>query len=475
MLNEGIINTPPSANHSMPASSIEDAGAQQKASTAAVVDDGWESVEVEEMGAVVAPATPTIALNSTSASSSSSQFGHLVSPPLHQLHPQLASNSILNNVAAPSKSSNGVGPQLSYLQIAGSLMTSSANSSSRPAVYSSNQATSSTPLVHPSSSSSSPFAFVPKPVGKDGHDSFKDAFEQARDKLHLFERRFGGDDGRETTTTATATAAQDATATPTKGEGKRKRSEGGSSDSEKKRTEKKSKKGDEGGADEQKKKKKKKDKKSSGKSKPKKEDGSASLALDEKPEGGFTFMQGAYFILKREHRFMTAKEIVAIGVAEDLFASSKGKTPEATVAAGIYVDLKKPISQFCQGCKVGKRGFGLSEWKDLESIPGPPDTPVKTRRRTTKSEEGTKKKQTSASSTSSRRTAKKRDEEEEARRRRQALLEEEDAEEEEEEIEEEMVIVEEEEDEEEASGQGDSTTSPPNALRPLPFGSPLAF
>jgi hypothetical protein len=281
-----------------------------------VVDDGWESVEVEEMGAVVAPATPTIALNSTSASSSSSQFGHLVSPPLHQLHPQLASNSILNNVAAPSKSSNGVGPQLSYLQIAGSLMTSSANSSSRPAVYSSNQATSSTPLVHPSSSSSSPFAFVPKPVGKDGHDSFKDAFEQARDKLHLFERRFGGDDGRETTTTATAAAAQDATATPTKGEGKRKRSEGGSSDSEKKRTEKKSKKGDEGGADEQKKKKKKKDKKSSGKSKPKKEDGSASLALDEKPEGGFTFMQGAYFILKREHRFMTAKEIVAIGVAE---------------------------------------------------------------------------------------------------------------------------------------------------------------
>jgi len=399
MLNEGIIiTTPPSANHLMPASSIEEhaGGAQQKASTAAVVDDGWESVEVEEMGAVVAPATPTIALNSTtSASSSSSQFGHLVSPPLHQLHPQLASNSILNNVAAPSKTSNGVGPQLSYLQIAGSLMTSSANSSSRSAVYSSNQATSSTPLVHPSSSSS-PFAFVPKPVGKDGHDSFKDAFEQARDKLHLFERRFGGDDGRETTTTAaTAAAAQDGTATPTKGEGKRKRGEGGGSDSEKKRTEKKSKKGDEGGADEQhKKKKKKKDKKSSssGKSKPKKEDGSASLALDEKPEGGFTFMQGAYFILKREHRFMTAKEIVAIGVAEgttlalsmpsrslttathvrwftlttfsslfslsfhrhlqtDLFASSKGKTPEATVAAGIYVDLKKPISQFCQGCK----------------------------------------------------------------------------------------------------------------------------
>jgi len=36
----------------------------------------------------------------------------------------------------------------------------------------------------------------------------------------------------------------------------------------------------------------------------------------EKPEGGFTFMQGAYYILKREHRFMTAKEIVAIGMKE---------------------------------------------------------------------------------------------------------------------------------------------------------------
>jgi hypothetical protein len=372
---------------------------------AAIADDGWESVEVEEMGAVVAPATPSstiAAAMATHGASASSPFGSLMSsPPLQQqlhLSSLHAANPILvNNAAAspPKTTSNGgnLGPQLSYLQIAGSLMTSStstlaaANSSSpfsRPGL-SNHQIVSTTstptPLVHPPPSAS-PFAFVPKPTTRDGHDGFKDAFEQARDKLHLFERRFGGDDGRETTTTASSTqdAAAAASATPTKGgDGKRKRSDE-EADGENKRKEKKKAKKDE---QSKKKQKQKKDKKSS--KTVKKEDGSASLALDEKPEGGFTFMQGAYYILKREHRFMTAKEIVAIGVAEgtcnppssksrpflchsavvtliivcvsvrwwppDLFASSKGKTPEATVAAGIYVDLKKPVSQFCQGCK----------------------------------------------------------------------------------------------------------------------------
>jgi len=146
-----------------------------------------------------------------------------------------------------------------------------------------------------------------------------------------------------------------------------------------------------------------------------------------------------------------------------LFASSKGKTPEATVAAGVYVDLKKPVSQFCQGCKgsipsrtflashsnqhfctVGKRGFGLSEWTDLESIPGPAEC-TKTRTRETVKREDRKK------GTGEDRKNKTETQESEG------------------EEEEEMTIIEEEDIGEEEKEEEEAVASIP---RPLPFGAP---
>lgn len=78
-----------------------------------------------------------------------------------------------------------------------------------------------------------------------------------------------------------------------------------------------------------------------------------------------TFKGVAYEILKSENKPLNFQEITEIAKKRKLLTSS-GKTPEATMGAQLYTDIKKfgDKSLFVQ---LGKNKFGLREW-DIEVL-----------------------------------------------------------------------------------------------------------
>ncbi|MBN1445058.1 MAG: winged helix-turn-helix domain-containing protein, partial [Candidatus Omnitrophica bacterium] len=74
-----------------------------------------------------------------------------------------------------------------------------------------------------------------------------------------------------------------------------------------------------------------------------------------------SFVNVAYKVLKEKKNPLTAKEITEIGLSKGLI-KTEGKTPEATVGARIYVDIKKKgEDSLFEKVSAGK--FGLREWQ----------------------------------------------------------------------------------------------------------------
>lgn len=78
-----------------------------------------------------------------------------------------------------------------------------------------------------------------------------------------------------------------------------------------------------------------------------------------------SFKKAAVKILERSDKPMTAAEITKIALEENLIAST-GETPEATMAAQIYVDIKDKNSPFL---KVGRGLFTLKKKSDFSKSP----------------------------------------------------------------------------------------------------------
>lgn len=74
---------------------------------------------------------------------------------------------------------------------------------------------------------------------------------------------------------------------------------------------------------------------------------------------GASFRRGAEIILKREGKPMDAREIVRVGLKEGLF-STKGKTPQNTLASLLYMDIKNNRQSIF--VKVKPMTFGLKEF-----------------------------------------------------------------------------------------------------------------
>ncbi len=73
-----------------------------------------------------------------------------------------------------------------------------------------------------------------------------------------------------------------------------------------------------------------------------------------------SFKDAAYQVLKSENKPLSIQEITSTASKQRLFASS-GRTPEATMGAQLYTEIKKSgdKSLFVQ---LGKNKFGLREW-----------------------------------------------------------------------------------------------------------------
>jgi len=74
-----------------------------------------------------------------------------------------------------------------------------------------------------------------------------------------------------------------------------------------------------------------------------------------------TFRNGAIEILRNNGRPMSAIDIVQKGLSSGIFSNLSGKTPQNTLAALLYVEIKKngALSEFT---KVGPGKFGLKEF-----------------------------------------------------------------------------------------------------------------
>src|SRR5262249_6605393 len=86
-------------------------------------------------------------------------------------------------------------------------------------------------------------------------------------------------------------------------------------------------------------------------------DASAALALENRK---MSYKQVALYLLERERRPMTAKEIVAIALKEGLIESG-GKTPDATLAGQLYTEMQRagersPIKL------IGPRTYAMTDW-----------------------------------------------------------------------------------------------------------------
>ena len=78
-----------------------------------------------------------------------------------------------------------------------------------------------------------------------------------------------------------------------------------------------------------------------------------------------SFKEAAFEILKSEDRPLTAKEIVDFAMQRNILRT-EGKTPEATMAAQLYMDIRKPKSKFK---KVGAGKFSLKTQTESPSSP----------------------------------------------------------------------------------------------------------
>jgi len=78
-----------------------------------------------------------------------------------------------------------------------------------------------------------------------------------------------------------------------------------------------------------------------------------------KKNAGASFRKGAELILRRAGKPLDAREIVRIGLEEGLF-STRGKTPQNTLASLLYVDIKN--NKKCIFTKVRPMTFGLKEF-----------------------------------------------------------------------------------------------------------------
>ncbi len=83
-------------------------------------------------------------------------------------------------------------------------------------------------------------------------------------------------------------------------------------------------------------------------------------------EKKISFKKAAIKILERTDKPMTAIEITKIALEEDLIDSS-GDTPEATMAAQIYVDINKDKNSPFR--KVGRGLFTLKKKSDIPNSP----------------------------------------------------------------------------------------------------------
>jgi restriction system protein len=80
-----------------------------------------------------------------------------------------------------------------------------------------------------------------------------------------------------------------------------------------------------------------------------------------------TFLQAAVAILKESSRPMTAKELAGAALSRGLM-STRGKTPEATLTAGLYRQVKRqpggPLFRVADpGPSRARRGSVRWEWR----------------------------------------------------------------------------------------------------------------
>ncbi|MBL8151094.1 MAG: winged helix-turn-helix domain-containing protein [Blastocatellia bacterium] len=77
------------------------------------------------------------------------------------------------------------------------------------------------------------------------------------------------------------------------------------------------------------------------------------------------YKQAARYLLEREKRPMTAKEIVNTALSENLIHSDS-KTPDATLAGQLYTEMKR-FGERCPIKLVGPRTYSLREWDQNEN------------------------------------------------------------------------------------------------------------
>ncbi len=81
-----------------------------------------------------------------------------------------------------------------------------------------------------------------------------------------------------------------------------------------------------------------------------------------------SFLEAAIFILKETGREMTASEVVRIALDRGLVKSS-GRTPEATMAAQLYVHLREhpqgPLRKIAEpGAQRARRDTVRGAWRE---------------------------------------------------------------------------------------------------------------
>jgi hypothetical protein len=79
-----------------------------------------------------------------------------------------------------------------------------------------------------------------------------------------------------------------------------------------------------------------------------------------KTEGKMSLKDAAIEVLRQAGQPMTPKELVAAAVEKELWTPGEGKTPEATLAAAIYVEINKKGSE-ARFVKADKGKFALRE------------------------------------------------------------------------------------------------------------------
>lgn len=76
--------------------------------------------------------------------------------------------------------------------------------------------------------------------------------------------------------------------------------------------------------------------------------------------------KGALHILQTHKKAMTGGEILQIGLASGMFPNINGKTPENTLRAQLYTDMKKK-GENSKFVLSGRGLFGLREWDSSKS------------------------------------------------------------------------------------------------------------